>query len=836
MPTHASDKPLSANLSPLLTVTRRRVRILGALAALCVVAYAPAVLSLFLGAYPFVIDGPALMVPWREFARQTLAQGLLPLWNPHLFCGRPFLTNGQTTLLYPTTLINWFLPAKSAFLLDAILHNILLAWGAYAFARALRLSRTASCVAAVALALGGSVSAHYYAGQTVWNAAKAYLPWALWALLWYLRTGRRRYAFLLAGFLALQSGTGFPQIMMLTLSLGAGLSLAWIIFQRRNHGGRALPTGWPTTMILAAALTFVLAAVYILPLRETMRFSARSGGLSYEETVRFPGSWRSLVRLLAPTFFGNNDEIQWSHVFLPHDEAAYLGLLPVILAAGAPLLARRQTGTGDQGSGFKIPPPVLWLWLLLPLAVLLAMGDNTPFYRWLFDYFPPVRLLRIPARWFELWSIAAALLAGFAYDGCIHRARPGSAGPRLLLLVLRILSSVFVVLALALLATSPRSSLWLHTAQWNLQRIGAEQLQVADYLRATALLSALITALLAGLTAVLLAKLQGSTLPRQRRLEVMLVALITLDVLGLFWRSTRIIPPREINEFVAWPTTLTRHYQPGQRWDTRVPVPAINQNMVAGIDLFNGYDPMSGQRYFDFVHALEGPRIWSGAYQPLYRSPLLRVAGVTHTLSMFQSPALTYRQPRPRRGTPPVVLLDHSARWKLWKHRDAWPRVYLSRRTWRVPEPRQLPLLAALAEDSFAASQHPVVVAPHLFDDVAPAPLTARDRVVAWQRDINRMTTVTSTAAPSILVQAEALYPGWRAWVNGQPAPLESANYLFRAVRVPAGEARVNVVYDSQTYRYALFLSLCGLAVVVAMGVAHLKAHLSRSRGSLGKL
>jgi hypothetical protein len=52
------------------------------------------------------------------------------------------------------------------------------------------------------------------------------------------------------------------------------------------------------------------------------------------------------------------------------------------------------------------------------------------------------------------------------------------------------------------------------------------------------------------------------------------------------------------------------------------------------------------------------------------------------------------------------------------------------------------------------------------------------------------MTTQVQTSAPSLLVQSETLYPGWRAWVNGRPANLESANFLFvpwkcrRAARV----------------------------------------------------
>jgi hypothetical protein len=31
-------------------------------------------------------------------------RGLIPLWNPHQFCGAPFIANGQSAFFYPP---NW---------------------------------------------------------------------------------------------------------------------------------------------------------------------------------------------------------------------------------------------------------------------------------------------------------------------------------------------------------------------------------------------------------------------------------------------------------------------------------------------------------------------------------------------------------------------------------------------------------------------------------------------------------------------------------------------------------------------------------------------------------
>jgi uncharacterized membrane protein YfhO len=64
------------------------------------------------------------------------------------------------------------------------------------------------------------------------------------------------------------------------------------------------------------------------------------------------------------------------------------------------------------------------------------------------------------------------------------------------------------------------------------------------------------------------------------------------------------------------------------------------------------------------------------------------------------------------------------------------------------------------------------------------------------------------------VVLADAFDPGWRATVDGEPAPLLRANVAFRAVAVPAGRHVVEMVYRPRAVILGLALTLLTLALV----------------------
>ncbi|HJL69594.1 MAG TPA: hypothetical protein QGI30_01885, partial [Anaerolineales bacterium] len=85
---------------------------------------------------------------WKRFIRQAIAAREIPLWNPYLFGGIPFLASGQHSLFYPFSLIFYVLPLAKAYGWFMLSQYFLAGVTMYLFARTLRIGRWGALVGA----------------------------------------------------------------------------------------------------------------------------------------------------------------------------------------------------------------------------------------------------------------------------------------------------------------------------------------------------------------------------------------------------------------------------------------------------------------------------------------------------------------------------------------------------------------------------------------------------------------------------------------------------------------------------------------------------------------
>jgi hypothetical protein len=183
------------------------------------------------------------------------------------------------------------------------------------------------------------------------------------------------------------------------------------------------------------------------------------------------------------------------------------------------------------------------------------------------------------------------------------------------------------------------------------------------------------------------------------------------------------------------------------------------------------------------------------------------------------------------------VLPAHRAKYTLafesdttsvFENQAALPRAFLAARgvtvtpdDWALVsltdtpfDPRTMVLLERDAERA-----HP---GPEL--DGAPIGPGERAEIVRYTPD--RVTVHVRADEARYLVLTDSYFPGWQARVDGVPVEIERADYLFRAVRVPAGEHTIEWQYQPTSLIVGAMISAAGLMAMVAMttcGLARLR-------------
>ena len=75
----------------------------------------------------------------------------------------------------------------------------------------------------------------------------------------------------------------------------------------------------------------------------------------------------------------------------------------------------------------------------------------------------------------------------------------------------------------------------------------------------------------------------------------------------------------------------------------------------------------------------------------------------------------------------------------------------------------------------------------------------------------------TKSRTEQLAVLSEIYYPGWQATIDGQPVPIARANYVLRAIVIPAGEHEVTMTFDPTSVHTTEAVAYTALAVLVLL-------------------
>lgn len=226
------------------------------------------------------------------------------------------------------------------------------------------------------------------------------------------------------------------------------------------------------------------------------------------------------------------------------------------------------------------------------------------------------------------------------------------------------------------------------------------------------------------------------------------------------------------------------------------------------------------------------PRVYLGGADiasPFFNPKFLDYAAVGHVILFNQNPALP--APRSIRGLPllrefqlprptdlgardPVPEIPRSA--SVFRNRYVWPRAFLARQVLVVRTGEDA--LKALESLPRGAPPAAVIEAPPSMK--LPGGIGEEGRVRIESLEPERVVIGTSAPKEAVLVLADTHFPGWRADIDGKEIPILRANYLFRAVPVPAGDHTITFRYEPRSVPMGLGLGATGLALALGLSIA----------------
>ncbi len=447
---------------------------------------------------------------WKLHIRRTLADGELPLWNPQIFTGLPFLAAGQASTLYPLNILFYVLPLDVAFGWFTALQVGLAGANMYLLGRVLRLRRPAALLSGVVFMFSGFLIVSVV--FTMFVAAAVWLPLLLAIIEIIIRKQEEKgnrsfhpipYVAVGAAVIGVMILAGHPELIYYTMLVAAAYTLMRLLIalhaiRNTEYGGQIQEsrTPYPVSRILKLAgwllsmalLGVAAGGVQLLPLLELLPLNFREGSASYQQVVEWAWPTRHVLTFFLPDIFGNPSHHQWFDLWdrqwvpatanalgEPQDTifwgiknyvegGNYLGIGAWLLAAiaiGSTLYDAGWTKRQPRPASAPVTPEVrhYHVWFFGGLAVVsLLFAFGAPIYALLFYGLPGWNQLHSPFRWVFPFTVSMAVLAGVGLHVLLEtgdrRLKHKVPGLQSLVSSLCLLATLTGLFALALVAAS----------------------------------------------------------------------------------------------------------------------------------------------------------------------------------------------------------------------------------------------------------------------------------------------------------------------------------------------------------------------------------------------
>jgi len=713
------------------------------------------------------------MYPFKHLVIESWKRGEVPLWNPYNFSGNPLLANYQSAPFHPANFLFFLLPQAHAWSIMIILQPLFGGLFTYLFCKQLKLSNFSALLSGISFMFCGFITVWMAYGTMSW--ALVWLPLILYAVEKNFQKVSPGHLILISIALAFSFFSGHFQISLYVL-LTTVFYLLFKFFTTRNFKTFLVS-------VLFLILGILIASPQIIPSLELHNLSVRKDAFVISEKI----PWKYLPTLIAPDFYGNpvtrNDWFghyaEWS---------GFTGVVTLILALWV-LLGRKNNHTYFFSFLF------LFSFFLAREGPLLDLLEKLKI---------PVFSTSAAARINSIFSFSVAILGGYGLEKLVNELKnKGFKLPwELLILLIFLISAVWVWLLL-------------------IKPFPPEKIIIA---KRNFLLSTFLSFSFLGL--LIFYQLFSRFIKKKflNKLTIFLIlALTAFDLLRFAIKWMPFDPQKYLYPSVPILEFLKREVKPPARLFGFFGMEMQNYFELCGLE---GYDPLYIQRYGEFLTAASEGKIVrpSGrgvglAKRGKYTLKVLNLLGVKYILHAISDDRYVWAFNWWDYPEQFKEIYYEENKYQVFENLEAYPRAFLVYNYKVEKEPQKIIDLmwgedlrktVILEEDPFQKSFEIPKVPPRV-DIINYLP--------------NKIEIKVNTEKAGLLFLSDNYYPGWKAKIDGKLTKIYRANYAFRTIEVPAGDHKVDFIYQPKSFKIGIALSLISLLVCPFIALFWLKKY-----------
>ncbi len=705
------------------------------------------------------------------YVEYFLKNWAVPVWNPYIFGGMPFIDAFHGDTFYPLSIYKFIGDFYRALGWNLIFHVFLSGIFMYLTARQFKLSKTASALSGTAYAFSGFLVSLVAPGHD----GKIFVTTLFPLTILFLDRAFEKKPLLNFTLLGLVIGviilSPHPQLSYYSLWAIALYGLYKLINhyrEKRSLGSAIKPAG---LLIYAVIIGLFISAVQFYPgYIYTTEYSPRA------ETKRgydWATSWsmhpEEAFSQVVPEFVGvsgSKENTYWGRNFFK-DNSEYVGVVPLFLALLGLFFSRRKGAWFFGGMAI--------------FALIYALGDTTPFFYIFFYIIPMVKSLRAPSTIMFVYLFCISLLAGFGVQFLIEKGRELKDKSRQ-----RFLACLFGVPALLLILAflfgaagesilSLYSSIFYSGAETTLAGENITKFQLGlmnlPHIQSGFWLAFLFVAISASVIYLYLKRQAGAVI------FILLPLLAICD--GIRFNSRFVETYDYRREFSPNPLTEYIKSLPGNFRVLNLRAMSENHLPYQGIEVVTGYHGNQLRWYDDLMGGTSMENVINPNFVNLVGAEFVL------TSTQMQIPAEFF-------GPDSVTLARNFGPVSLYRNPNALPRALMVNRFEVIPERKDIIPQIMGGQADLRRSVY--------LEETPSLEVTASDTAVMSAtvkiHNIDSVVVDVNSSANALLVLTDNYYPAWKAYVDGQETPIYRADASFRAVPVKAGASQVVFRYD----------------------------------------